>query len=78
MVLPIARQEIRMVDAVKVCPYGKRILERWLAAYKKHGEVGLEPKSTRPKTSPNETPIRIKEEIIALRKKKKICSLKLK
>lgn len=77
-VLPIVQKEIRLVDAVKVCPYGKRSLERWVAAYKQFGEAGLEPKSTRPKTQPNETPIWIKERIIQLRKDKKKCAVKLK
>ena len=76
-VLPISSKEIKLVDAVKVCPHSKRSLERWLTAYRKHGEAGLEPKSTRPKTNPNETPIRIKERVIALRKEKKKCALKL-
>jgi len=76
-VLPVANKQIRLVDAAKVCKYGKRSLERWVATYHKHGEQGLEPKSTRPKTNPNETPIRIKERIIELRKKKKQCALKL-
>jgi len=75
--LPIVNKEIKLSDAAKVCPYGKRSLERWVAAYKKGGEAALEPKSTRPKTSPLETPIRIKEEVLALRKKKKVCALKL-
>ncbi len=77
-VLPIFNKEVKLKDAAKICKYGKRTLERWLAAYKKYGEQGLEPKSTRPKTNPNETPIRIKERIIELRKEKKECSLKLK
>src|SRR3989344_8717908 len=76
-VLPIANQEVKLVDAAKVCPYGKRSLERWLACYKKGGDRGLELKSTRPRTNPKETPIRIKERIIELRKKKKQCSLKI-
>ncbi|HDZ54515.1 MAG TPA: hypothetical protein ENI19_02375 [Candidatus Nealsonbacteria bacterium] len=45
--------------------------------YKIYGEEGLEPKSTRPKTNPKETPIRIKERIIELRKEKKQCALKV-
>jgi len=77
-VLPICRKEIRLVDVVKVCPYGQRTLERWLSDYRRHGEQGLEPRSTRPKTNPVETPIRIKERIIELRKEKKRCALKLK
>lgn len=77
-VLPIVNKEIKLTDAAKVCPYGKRSLERWLAAYKRHKETGLEPKSTRPRTHPKETPIHIKERIVALRKEKKLCALKLK
>ena len=75
-VLSIARKEVRLVDAVKVFPYGKRTLERWVAEYKKGGVEALEPVSTRPKTSPQETPIRLKEQFIELRKEK-LCALKL-
>lgn len=77
-VLPIIRKEVRLKDAAKLCPYGTRSLERWVAEYKKHGEAGLEPKSTRPKTNPKETPIQIKEQVIELRKQTKLCALKLK
>ncbi len=77
-VLPIANKQIKLKDATKVFPHSKRTLERWVAAYKKHGEAGLVPQSTRPKTNPKETPIRIKERIIELRKESKQCSLKLK
>lgn len=77
-VLPISNKEIKLADAAKVCPHSQRSLERWLAAYKQYGEAGLEPKSTRPKTNPRETPIRIKERIIELRKSKSKCALKLK
>lgn len=75
--LPVYNKEVRLVDVAKVCPYGQRSLERWLARYRKQGEKGLELKSTRPRSNPKETPIRIKERIIELRKKKKQCSLKL-
>jgi transposase InsO family protein len=76
-VLPIVNQEIKLVDAMKVCLYGKRSLERWVAVYKQLGEAGLEPRSTRPKTQPNETPIWIKERIITLRQDQKKCAVKL-
>ena len=76
-VLPIFNKEVKLKDISKICPYGKRSLERWLSNYKKYREQGLEPKSTRPKTNPNETPIRIKERIIELRREKKECALKL-
>lgn len=76
-VLPIARKEVKLNDVAKVCPHGKRSLERWVAAYKEGGEDALEPKSTAPKRSPKETAIAIKETVIALRKKEKVCALKL-
>ncbi|MEK7201644.1 MAG: integrase core domain-containing protein, partial [Patescibacteria group bacterium] len=74
---PVVKKEIRLVDVAQVCPYGKRSLERWVAAYKQYREEGLEPKSTARKTQENETPIRIKEHIIQLRKETKKCALKL-
>ena len=77
-VLPIVRKEIQLNDAARVCPYGTRSLERWVAVYKKSGEDALEPRSTRPKTHPEETPIHIKERVIVLRKETKLCALKLK
>lgn len=77
-VVPIANSEVTLTDASKLCPYGKRSLERWLAAYKRYGAKGLHPKSTRPRTHPEETPIHIKERVIALRKETKLCALKLK
>ena len=77
-VLPIATKEIKLVDAAKVCPHSQRSLERWVAAYRKYGEDGLIPKSTRPKSHPRETEIRVKERIIELRKETKKCALKLK
>lgn len=76
-VLPIINKEIKLTDATKVCPYSKRSLERWVSTYKQLGEEGLEPKSTEPKRYYDETPISIKEQVIALRKKKKACAQKL-
>lgn len=76
-VLPIALKEIKLVDAAKVCPYGKRSLERWLTAYRNGGEEALEPKSTARKTQGKETLIRIKEHIVELRKRTRKCALKL-
>ena len=77
-VIPIINKEIKLVGAIKVCPHSKRTLERWVARYKRFGETGLEPLSTRPRTNPRETAIRVKERIIELRKKNKKCALKLK
>lgn len=76
-VLPIINKELRVIDVAKVCPHGKRSLERWVAAHKKGGEDALEPKSTKPKSNPKETSIRIKERIIEIRKDSKKCALKI-
>jgi transposase InsO family protein len=76
-VLPIVRQEVRLVDATKTCPYSRRSLERWVATYRRGGEDALEPRSTEPKTQPNETPISIKERVIGIREKTKKCALKI-
>jgi transposase InsO family protein len=76
-VLPIVNKEIKLVDAAKLFPGGRRTLERWVSVYRQHGEAGLAPKSTRPRTQPNETPIRIKERIIELRKETRLCAEKM-
>lgn len=76
-VLPIVKKEVPLVEVAKVFPYGKRTLERWVAAYTQGGKASLEPTSTRPKTSPRETPIWLKEKVLALRKEQRVCALKL-
>lgn len=76
-VLPIAQGETRLIDSARARPYSKRSLERWLAAYKRYGEMALEPKSTEPKTQKKETPLWIKEKVIEVRKKTKKCALKI-
>ena len=76
-VLPIVNKEIKLCDAIKVCPHSQRSLERWVAVYKRDGEAGLEARSTRPKTHPKETSITLKEQVIALRKQTKLCAQKL-
>jgi len=74
---PILDKEISIKNMAKVCPFSERSIKYWLSNFKKYGFDGLENKSTRPKTNPNETPIRIKERIIELRKAKKQCALKI-
>jgi hypothetical protein len=51
-ILPITRNEVRLVDVVKICPHSKRSLERWIRAYRDGGKQALEPRSTEPKTQP--------------------------
>lgn len=76
-VLPIADKEVKLKDAALLFPGGKRTLERWVASFKESGEEGLIPKSTRPMTCPNETPIRKKERVVELRKETNLCAKKL-
>lgn len=76
-VTPIIQKDVKLTDVAKVFPGGQRTLERWVGLYKEFGEEGLAPKSTRPKSQPNETPIRIKERIIELRNETKLCARKL-
>ena len=74
---PILDRDIRTREMTKVCPFSERTLKYWLSRYRKDGVSGLESKSRRPKSNPLETPIRIKERVIELRKKNKKCAKKL-
>lgn len=76
-VLMVIESKVRLKDVISIFPYSERTLKRWLKEYRTKGKDGLIPKSTRPKTQPNETSIRTKERIIELRKKTKLCALKL-
>ena len=73
----IENDNLRLVDVLKLFPYSERTLKRWLKAYRTNGRDGLIPKSTAPKTQKYETPIRIKERVIELRKETKLCAKKL-
>lgn len=75
---PIIKKEISIKKMVKVCPFSERTLKYWLASYRQFGLAGLENKSTRPKSHPKETTVRIKEKVFELRKETKLCALKLK
>jgi len=74
---PIIDKEISIKQLAKVCPFSERTIKYWLARYIEAGLAGLNNKSTRPKSQPNETPIRIKERVIELRKENKLCAQKL-
>jgi len=74
---PILDKEISIKDMARVCPFSERTIKYWLSNYREHGIKGLETVSSRPKTNPKETPIRIREEVITLRKDTKLCALKL-
>ena len=74
---PILDQEITIKDMTKICPFSERSLKYWLSNFREYGFKGLENKSTKPKSQPNETSIRVKERIIELRKQNKCCAKKL-
>jgi transposase InsO family protein len=74
---PVINKEMRLVDVAKICPHSIRSLKRWKQAFEKFGMDGLVPKSTQPKTSPNETPIRIKELVKDKRKETNLCAQKI-
>lgn len=76
-VKPILNKEITIKQMVDICPFSERALKYWLANFRLNGMTGLENKSTRPKSQPNETPIRIKERVIELRNETKLCAKKL-
>lgn len=65
---PIINGEISIKKMSKVCPFSRRSLCYRLKAFRENGAEGLKNKSTRPKTNPSETPIRLKERIIKMRK----------
>jgi transposase InsO family protein len=74
---PILDKKIKIKDMVEVCPFSERTIKYWLADYRKYGPDGLTPKSSRPKTNASETPIRIKEKVIDLRKETGLSAQKL-
>jgi transposase len=74
----VENSDTRLKDVIQIFPYSGRTLKRWLKDYREKGEVGLIPKSTKPKSNPKESPIYLKEKVINLRKKTKLCALKLK
>jgi len=73
----VENSDQRLKDIIEIFPYSGRTLKRWLKEYREKGEDGLIPKSTEPKTQPNETPIWIKEKVIEIRKRTKLCAKKI-
>lgn len=74
---PILNREISIKQMVKVAPFSERTIKYWLAKYREAGTAGLVNRSRRPKSHPKETPIRIKEQIIELRRRSGLCARKL-
>lgn len=74
----VEESKLKLKDVIRLFPHSGRTLKRWLKDYREKGEVGLIPKSTKPKSNPKESPIHLKERVIELRNKTKLCALKLK
>lgn len=74
---PILAKELTIKQMAKISPFSERTLKYWLARFRESGEAGLENQSRRPKSQPGETPIRIKERIIELRRETLLCAKKL-
>jgi transposase len=74
---PVLDKQMKLKDLISVCPFSERAIKYWLSAFRQRGMEGLVPKSTRPKSNPKETPIRIKERVLELRKEHDKCALKL-
>lgn len=75
---PILNKEITIKKMTKICPFSERSLKYWLANFRRQGIKGLKNNSTRPRSHPQETSIRVKERIIELRKETRKCALKIK
>src|SRR4030066_1272284 len=74
---PILEKQITIKRMALVCPFSERALKYWLAHFRAQGLAGLVNQSTRPKSHPQETSIRIKERILELRKETDLSALKL-
>ena len=74
---PILDKQMSIKNMALVCPFSERAIKYWLASFRKNGMEGLKNRSTRPKTQPKETPIRIKEKVVQLRQRTQKCALKL-
>lgn len=74
---PIIDHDISIKQLSAVCPFSERTIKYWLTMYRQDGIKGLGAKSTRPKGHPRETPIRLKERILELRKNTGLGAMKL-
>lgn len=76
-ITPILENRIKIKDLALVCPFSERAIKYWLKQYREQGLPGLDNKSTRPRSQPNETPIRIKERVLELRRESGHAAIKL-
>ena len=76
-IMPILEKKISIKVMAEVCPFSERTIKYWLSDYRKLGLAGLVSRSTRPRSQPNETPIWLKEKILALRGEHDLAAIKL-
>lgn len=74
---PILVGEISIKDVLKISPFSERAIKYWLGRYKENGMSGLLDKSTRPHSSPGQTPSWIEERIKEIREEKEIGGKKI-
>jgi len=66
-VLKVLSKQVTVGEAAAEVGLSRRHLQRLLARYREGGLEALEPRSRRPKTTPNQTPQPIRERVIELR-----------
>ena len=66
-VLQIVSKQLSVIEAAAEYGYSDRQLRRLVVRYREGGLDALEPRSRRPKTSPTQTPPRVRERVIELR-----------
>ncbi len=77
LIKPLLSKELTIKQMAQISPFSERTLKYCLAKFREVGEAGLENKSRRPKSQPNESSIRTKERIIELRNETHLCAKKL-
>jgi len=55
----------------------RQTLGRWYARWREEGEAGLEDRSSRPQTSPNQTAAEVEARVVALRREHKVGPVQL-
>ena len=74
---PIIEKRMKYDEVLETCLHSKRSLERWVSLYKKYGMEELKTKSTKPIHSPRRTNNILRNKVIKLKKKEKLCAQKI-
>ena len=76
-IMPIIEKKISIKVMSEVCPFSERALKYWLKNYRMFEINGLANHSTKPRSQPEETPIWLKERILALRLRYGFAAIKI-